>query len=134
MPAPTNTPKDYTIVELNHVALDVSDVAASTVFYRDVVGLPELPRPAFGFPGAWLRLGTLQELHLIGNRDRPVGERSGHFALLVDNIEAVAARLRSAGVEFRGPKPRPDGALQIFTVDPDGNVIEFTSGLPGRGE
>ncbi|MCF7688700.1 MAG: VOC family protein [Cephaloticoccus sp.] len=132
MPAPANAPKEYTVVELNHVALDVSDVAVSTVFYRDVIGLPELPRPAFDFPGAWFRLGVLQELHLIGNRDRAVGERSGHFALLVDNIDAVATRLRAAGVTFRGPKPRPDGAQQVFIADPDGNVIEFTAGLLGR--
>jgi len=69
--------------------------------------------------------------HLIGNRDRPIGQRSGHFALLVSDIEAAAERLRIAGVEFRGPKPRPDGALQIFTSDPDGNTIELCANLPG---
>jgi len=120
----------YAIVELNHVALDVSDVAASGRFYRDGLGLPELPRPDFGFPGAWFRIGTRQELHLIGDRARPIGERAGHFAMQVSDIEAAAARLRAAGITFRGPKPRPDGAFQIFTADPDGNVIELCANLP----
>ncbi len=132
MAASSNTPEHYSIVELNHVALDVGDVEESAGFYRNVLGLADLPRPAFLFPGAWFRLGSQQELHLIGNRDRAVGERAGHFALLVDNIDAVATRLQNAGVAFRGPTPRPDGALQPFTADPDGNVIEFTSNLPGR--
>lgn len=121
---------NFTVRELNHVALDVSDVSASVRFYREVLGLPELPRPDFGFPGAWFRLGVTQELHLIGNRDREVGQRAGHFALLVSDIDAAAARLREAGVVFRGPKPRPDGALQVFTHDPDGNVIELCANLP----
>ena len=127
-----NAPKPGPVIELNHVALDVSDVAASVRFYRDVLGLPELARPAFTFPGAWFRLGAVQELHLIGDRGRVVGERAGHFALLVADLDAVAARLRAVGVVFRGPKSRPDGALQLFTADPDSNVIEFTSHLPGR--
>ena len=54
----------------------------------------------------------------------------GHFALLVKDLAPVAARLRGAGVHFRGPGPRPDGALQIFVADPDGNVVEFCSNLP----
>lgn len=128
MPDPSTS---YTVLELNHVALDVSDVPASVAFYRDVLGLPELPRPDFGFPGAWFRLGVTQELHLIGNRGREVGQRAGHFALLVSDIQPAAVRLREAGVEFRGPKPRPDGALQVFTADPDGNVIELCANLPG---
>lgn len=124
------TSSGFTVRELNHVALDVRDVPASVRFYRDMLGLPELPRPDFGFPGAWFRLGATQELHLIGNRGREVGQRAGHFALLVSDIEAAAAQLREAGVTFRGPKPRPDGALQIFAVDPDGNVIELCANLP----
>lgn len=118
------------VVELNHVALDVAEVEASVRFYGGALGLPALPRPAFSFPGAWFRLGPRQELHLIGDRGRAVGERSGHFALQVADIHAAAARLRAEGVAFRGPKPRPDGALQIFTADPDGNVVELCADLP----
>jgi len=127
-----DTSNDYTILELNHVALNVADVPACERFYADVLGLPSLPRPAFPFPGAWFLIGAQQELHLIGLCAEDRGSRSGHFALLVSDLDAVATRLKTAGVEFRGPNTRPDGAQQIFTADPDGNVIEFCDNLPDR--
>ena len=127
-----DTPDDYTILELNHVALDVSDVAVSGRFFGEVLGLASLPRPAFPFPGAWFRIGAQQELHLIEGKAEEGSIRTGHFALLVSNLDVVATRLRAAEVEFRGPKARPDGARQIFTADPDGNVIELCDNLPGR--
>lgn len=115
------------VTQLNHVALSVRDVEASVTFYRDVLGLEVIARPAFDFPGAWLRLGADQELHLIGGRDGPVvsSSRGNHFALKVDDPRAWEARLRGAGVALRGPKRRPDGATQIFLEDPDGHVIEL---------
>lgn len=114
------------VTQLNHVAIHVRDVDASCRFYREVLGLESMPRPAFGFPGAWFRLGVDQELHLIG---RPVSvesiPRERHFALMVDDIMAFEAHLKAAGVSFTGPKARPDGAHQIFLQDPDGHVIEL---------
>jgi catechol 2,3-dioxygenase-like lactoylglutathione lyase family enzyme len=128
-----NTSDDYSILELNHVALNVGDVAACERFYGEVLRLPALDRPAFGFPGAWFGIGGQQELHLIGERTEDGSKSRGHFAMLVSDLDAVATRLESAGVEFRGPKSRPDGARQILTANPDGNVIELCDNLPGRG-
>ena len=51
------------IAQLNHVAIHVADVERSLVFYRDVLRLEPIPRPAFTFPGAWFQLGIDQELH-----------------------------------------------------------------------
>ena len=115
------------IHELNHVALHVSDVARSCEFYSRVLRLESMPRPAFDFPGAWFRLGTQQELHLIGRPDAPVEPRSrnNHFALRVDDIAAWEEHLRKVGADFRPPKLRPDGASQIFLRDPDGHYIEL---------
>ena len=58
--------------QLNHVALHVADIERSVEFYRDVLRLEPIPRPAFTFPGAWFQLGTDQELHIIGERTREV--------------------------------------------------------------
>ncbi|MFW6060853.1 MAG: VOC family protein [Phycisphaeraceae bacterium] len=123
------------IDQLNHVALHVHDLERSVRFYRDVLRLPEIHRPAFNFPGAWFRIGSgsgadRQELHLIGREQPKEGgaysvPRERHFAMKVVDMQAAAAHLREQGVEFTGPNPRPDGAQQIFLRDPDGHVVEL---------
>lgn len=115
------------IVHLNHVALHVADVQRSVAFYRDALKLEPIARPAFSFPGAWFRLGSDQELHLIGERKQDVisHNRGNHFALLVDDLDAWEAHLQSAGANFLPRRTRPDGALQIFVVDPDGHYVEL---------
>jgi len=114
-------------LELNHVAVHVADVAKSSEFYRDVLRLEPIPRPAFTFPGAWFRLGKTQELHLIGDRSLPVvsHNRGTHFALLVDDVDAWEQHLVATGYPFFPRKIRPDGAWQIFLIDPDGHYIEL---------
>jgi len=122
------------ILELNHVALHVADVVRSEHFYTNVLRLEPMPRPAFTFPGAWFRLGHWQELHLIGERQDPVSShnRGNHFALQVDDLTAWAGHLQNLNISFRPPKPRPDGAMQLFLQDPDGHVIEFFTRPPAQ--
>jgi len=115
------------ILELDHVAIHVADVAQSCEFYTRVLQLEPLARPAFDFPGAWFRLGTHQELHLIGRTNEPVAPRSrnNHFALRVDDLRSWEEHLKKVGANFRPPKPRPDGAIQLFLADPDGHYVEL---------
>lgn len=115
------------IHELNHVAIHVADVERSCAFYRGVLKLERLPRPAFDFPGAWFRLGAVQELHLIGRSlaTVPPVNSNNHFALRVDDLAAWEKHLQQAGAEHRPRKQRPDGAAQIFLRDPDGHFIEL---------
>ena len=121
-----------TIHELNHIAIHVVDVEKSCEFYRIVLKLDRIPRPAFTFPGAWFRLGALQELHLIGERREPVHSqnRGNHFALRVEDLAPWEQHLQKLGVEYRPPKPRPDGAMQLYLRDPDGHTIELFTAPP----
>src|SRR5438046_3521442 len=116
-----------TIRELNHVAIYVTDLKRSSDFYRLILRLEPIPRPAFKFPGAWFRLGTSQELHLIANHGDPIfpSHKSNHFALGVDDLDEWERHLRSVGADFASKKQRPDGAWQIFLRDPDSHVIEL---------
>src|SRR5438874_620830 len=109
-----------TVQELNHVALYVTDVNRSQDFYGRVLRLEPLARPAFDFPGAWFRLGSSQELHLIGNRGIPFSERNrnNHFALKVDDLDSWERHLKGLGANYAPKKPRPDGAWQVFLDDP----------------
>ncbi len=113
-------------LQLNHVALHVADVEASCSFYREVLRLAAIPRPAFTFPGAWFRLGIDQELHLIGGRTNPVTShnRGTHFALLVDDLDAWESHIQQLGMASHR-QVRPDGAFQMYVTDPDGHVVEL---------
>ena len=115
------------VKQLNHVAIHVENVAQSVAFYRDTLNLPQLDRPDFDFPGAWFRLGPEQELHLIGDRDKPVNShhRGGHFALIVDDLNAWERHLDQRGATRLQRKTRPDGARQTFVQDPDGHWVEL---------
>ena len=123
-PGKTRTVK---VLQLNHVAIHVADVDASVAFYRDVLKLPQMDRPAFDFPGAWFRLAEDQELHLIGDRELPVHShhRGGHFALIVEDLDTWEAHIDKMGAQRLQRKTRPDGAHQTFVCDPDGHWVEL---------
>ena len=71
------------IAGYSHVAIAVTDLAAARGFYCDLLGFEEIPRPDFGFPGMWLRVGDLQ-LHFLETDTMPVpGPGFPHFALHV---------------------------------------------------
>jgi lactoylglutathione lyase len=56
------------------------------------------------------------------------GERFGHFAFDVDDIEAEYARLVAAGGAEVGRAPAPlqgEGHRIAFVADPDGNWVEL---------
>jgi lactoylglutathione lyase len=70
------------------------------------------------------------ELVYNWGRDTPYegGERFGHFAFDVDDIEGTYATLVAAGAAEVGRPPAPlqgDGHRIAFVADPDGNWIEL---------
>ena len=113
------------IADIHHVSLNVADTERALAFYRDLLGLPELERPAFSFGGAWLDAGHGRQVHLIETSSVPddVGQ---HVAFAVHDLDEAIAALRSAGCEVSdaasvGGTP----ARQAFVHDPDGNRIEL---------
>ena len=122
-------------LQLNHVALHVADLERSTKFYTQVLKLEPMPRPDFAFPGAWFRLGADQELHLIGERTSPVisHNRGNHWALMVDDMDAWEKFFRENEIPYLPRRRRPDGAFQIYLIDPDGHYIELCTAVPAMG-
>ncbi len=130
------------ILQLHHVSLPTSDLERSRTFYREVLGLEEIARPPFPFPGAWFRLGD-RELHLIaGERVDPQGgtgvEPSQlHFAIRVPSYRLALEHLRGLGYDEEraegDPKrlvARPQavtGYPQLYLVDPDLHLIEINA-------
>ena len=122
------------ITSLNHAAVCVTDIARSKQFYGGVLGLKEVPRPAFPFEGAWYELTDGRQFHLIVH-DRPltlrgtteIDLRDGHLALGIDDFEGAVAQLRAAGVECVVRLENVTPWKQIHFTDPDGNVIELNA-------
>ena len=118
---------------LSHVSITVTDVAKARAFYTGVLGLAEIPRPAFDFPGIWYSLGGDLQLHIILNDQlvRPAVEREKivarypHFALWTDDADATASRIEALGLACRDVISGPTGLRQVFVKDPDGNMVEF---------
>jgi catechol 2,3-dioxygenase-like lactoylglutathione lyase family enzyme len=125
-------------IRIQHVGLVVSSIERSRRFYRDALGLEEVPRPRnFTFDGAWFRFGGT-EIHLLaeehttggaGQGDAGAGAAQGmtqHLAFEVDDLAGALARLAANDVALAGgPMPRGDGAVQAFFRDPDGYVLEL---------
>ena len=117
------------LVRLHHVSFAIKDLDASKRFFGTVLGLPEIERPSFSFPGAWFALGDRQ-LHLIvessaGRQAADRISRSDHMALEVGSIDTVKTALQGAAIEYGEGSNQALGMDQIFCRDPDGHVIEF---------
>jgi catechol 2,3-dioxygenase-like lactoylglutathione lyase family enzyme len=138
--APTGVPcaSGIRVKSIDHVTMVVKDLELSRRFYVDVLGMQRVPRPAFSFAGLWFQAGKTQ-IHLIleSARSGPAGNllepqrrssRCHHLAFAVDDAQATVAYLKECGISILdGPKPRPDGYVQVFVTDPDGHVIELCS-------
>jgi catechol 2,3-dioxygenase-like lactoylglutathione lyase family enzyme len=107
---------------VHHVSVCVSDVDAAVDFYTRVLGFTTLPRPDFGFGGAWLDTGGGQVHLMQSDAPRPQGD---HFALRVDDLDEAVADIRASGWKV-DPVPHMAGAgRQAFLHDPSGNMIEL---------
>jgi glyoxylase I family protein len=107
---------------VHHVALNVTDVDEAITFYTKRLGLAvRSDRPELGVAGAWLDAAN-QQVHLV--EAPPPASAGQHFALWVENLDAVIAELRDAGVDVSdGFAVGPD--RQAFLNDPAGNTIEL---------
>jgi glyoxylase I family protein len=106
---------------LHHVAISVADARKGLAFYRDVLGMTQLPRPDLG-PGYWLDAGG-QQVHLMEADTQPLG--ANHFAIRVDDIDAAVTDLQEQGVEVHRLPPTPGAGHQAFLHDPFGNLLEL---------
>ena len=110
------------VIGVHHVSIGVHDVEAAVEFYG-LLGLFSLPRPDFGFPGAWLQAGA-QQVHLIQTEKVPPGAEN-HYAFQVADLDAVVAHLDAHGVPARISNRTMGAGRQAFIKDPSGNVVEL---------
>jgi catechol 2,3-dioxygenase-like lactoylglutathione lyase family enzyme len=150
---------------LDHIGVVVGDLDRALGFWHDLLGLPVTGRGTAdwphlselnGLPGVALRWctlalgGTVVELTAYEGGPRPAPRASGedeagraHVGIVVDDLDAITARLRRAGIRLRSDGPVTIGAGQyagwraLYALDPDGTSVEFfeMNDAPGdRGE
>lgn len=135
----SEVPAAVRVKHIDHHTIVVKDLERSKAFYCGVLGMEEVPRPKFSFPGKWFQAGPTQ-IHLILEHEGSAKAgfpsdaatdspgRVTHLAFEIEDARAAAEYLPKRGVPLRGePRYRPDGPLQVFITDPDGYVIEVFS-------
>jgi len=124
---------------LNHVATLTTDMNRTVRFYEEAFGaevrgevLPREDHPWMKVVdvggGAALNIFEVPADEIIGERRRQ-GHRGAvdHFALAVDSrstLEAVKARLSTAGAQEVGEVQQLGDILSVFFRDPDGMELE----------
>lgn len=125
---------------LNHIAVYVQDLGASTAFYKDVLQLQEIPEPFKDGLHTWFTLGPAGQLHLIqGAAGGITPNKNDHLCFSVVSIEDFIANLDRHQIEYtnwpgtaKAPTVRVDGVKQIYFQDPDGHWIEVNNDTTGR--
>lgn len=109
------TPSTPRGTRVSHVGIAVEALAESLPFFRDILGLPEVPvDDADGASIAGLSAGdSLVELLEAHDSASPIarfvakrGPGIHHICFAVDDLDAMLARCRAAGVELIDEKPR----------------------------
>jgi len=115
------------VTQIDHCSVIITDVERSRRFYRDILGLKEIPKPrTFDFVVVWFDLGN-QHLHLL-LKDRADSLGPRHFALRVNDCATARVHCRAHGIATQETTPIP-GADRFFISDPDGNRIEIIQWL-----
>jgi catechol 2,3-dioxygenase-like lactoylglutathione lyase family enzyme len=117
------------IVGLDHVQLaaPAGCEEAARRFFGGVLGLAEVEKPAAlrSRGGVWFALGGRQQLH-VGVEEAHAPARKAHPALVVRDLDALAARLEGAGAPVAWDRSLP-GLRRFYTTDPWGNRIELVA-------
>lgn len=114
---------------IDHVQLTVTRAAeAETVrFYREVLALPEIPKPeplrARG--GAWFQLDGLQ-VHIGIEESAANNEQSKrHLCLVTGDLAAAQRMFENAGATIIPDDQPVSGWRRFYVRDPGGNRMEI---------
>jgi catechol 2,3-dioxygenase-like lactoylglutathione lyase family enzyme len=113
---------------INHLAFATPKYAEMMQFYTQTLGFPEAfsNRNADGQPTlTYLQASRSTFIELMpAGPSRPAGFT--HFGVHVDDVQAVAARLRERGLQVGTPRIIGSGSLTVAITDPDGNRLELS--------
>lgn len=116
----------------DHDAFMVKDLEVAANFYKEILGLEEIPNGGLGDHIRWFQLNDKVQVHLIESDEEIAKNKGVHIAMNTDKLEELMEFLASRNVPFEnwpGEKgttnSRPDDVKQIYLQDPDGYWIEI---------
>ncbi len=126
---------------LDHYSIRTPRLDETRRFYADIMGMHDGSRPPFPFPGAWMYIGDVAMVHLVGYDPDDVeglkhylGDKAAaasgtgtidHVAFAVTGLDAMLTRLRAAKLPFRERTVPSLGLYQVFVDDPNGVTLEL---------
>jgi catechol 2,3-dioxygenase-like lactoylglutathione lyase family enzyme len=128
------------LTAMEHYLVLTSDLDATRDFYQDALGMTQGFRPALGFPGYWMYIGSTPVIHIAewltytahsNGKDIPVTAPAAstgafdHVAFNAVDFEAVVARLARHGVTPARNLVSKSGMRQLFVFDPNGVKLEI---------
>lgn len=125
------------ITNLFHIALKTHDLPATSVFYREVMGMDIAQRPDLDFDGIWLKTATPGGdiiIHVYaGDAAREVDGSHAmgagvidHIALSAHGYEGFRQRFETWGLDWRANVLPEIGLWQLFVYDPSGAMLELS--------
>jgi lactoylglutathione lyase len=122
-------------IRLNHIAVYVHDLKASTNFYDSILSFKKIDEPFKDGLHTWYSIGSAGHLHLIQGADKNVPRnKNDHLCFSVPSMDDFIKRLKKLKVRyFNWPgeenqiTTRVDGVKQIYFQDPDGHWIEINN-------
>lgn len=118
---------------LNHIAHYVKDLAISTAFYRNIVGLDTIPEPFHDGRHTWFSVAEHSHLHIIsGAKEITAHNKNSHLCFSVPSTERFAEILKKNNIPYENWAGQPnsltnrvDGVKQLYFQDPDNYWIEI---------
>ncbi|WP_088889433.1 VOC family protein [Leptolyngbya ohadii] len=125
------------ITGLFHVAIKTNNLAATVRFYTEVLGLRQVKRPDFGYPGAWLACATPAGeaiVHIyaggpaLGKEGRaPTGTGAiDHISIAAVGFHQFRQKFAEFGLQWREFLVPGTSLWQLFVYDPSGVQLELT--------
>ena len=113
---------------LDHCNIETTDLAATTAFFENVLGLTAGYRPATEIPGAWMYLDGRPVIHVnqVSEAHRASTGPINHVAFDATGYATMVAELEADNIDFEVLDLRPAMELVlIYLRDPNGVRVEL---------
>ncbi len=119
-------------LSFDHYTIKVDDLAKSSKFYMDILGLKEIENRTRKEYIRWFSIGNDQELHLVEGDNSQIKTNIGvhiafrlaHFDKFIDHLKENNITIHNSKAKAGNITVRADGIRQVYFYDPDGYWIE----------